>query len=351
MGGMVGVVERAYHVDAAEGSWLESIRQAAESLFPYQVAAQVYTFTLSAAGDFQFGEVASDPELEVAMRRIHAAARPSLLLNGYLRGPVTSPELVMGGNEDDPGIRLYSTLFEREGIQVTTANGIDPSGNGCSLAIVRKNAPPLSRRERHGLARIAAHLASAHRLRSAQGSRFGGQPGESLTEGADAVLSADGTTLHAERDARDAGTRAALRDAARRIDRARMRAAESSADDALALWRALVDGRWTLVEWLDSDGRRLFVARRNDPASQAHRALTDLERKAVALLALGHSQKLCAYELGRSQSSVSEVARTALKKLGVTTRAELVELYGAIVGPPGPIAGPPGGSAPQGRQG
>ena len=276
MVGMVGVVERAYHVDVAESSWLASIRQAAESLFPYQVAAQAYTFILSAAGDFQFGEVASNPELEAAMRRIHAAARPSVLLNGYLRGPVTSPDLIMGGNEDDPGIQLYSTLFEREGIQVTTGNGIDPSGNGCSLAIVRRNAPPLTRLERHGLARIAAHLASAHRLRGARGSRVGGQPSESLSQGADAILSADGKTLHAERDARDAQTRAALRDAARRIDQARMRAAEDSADDALALWRALVDGRWTLVEWFDSDGRRLFVARRNDPASQAHRALTEL---------------------------------------------------------------------------
>jgi DNA-binding CsgD family transcriptional regulator len=331
--GMVGVVERAYHVDAAEGSWLESIRQAAESLFPYQVAAQAYTFTLSPTGDFQFGEVASDPELEVAMRRIHAAARPALLLNGYLRGPVTSPELVMGGNEDDPGIKLYSAMFEREGIQVTTGNGIDPSGNGCSLAIIRRNAPALTRQERHGLARIAAHLASAHRLRGTRGTGVGGQPRPSLSEGADAVLSADGSTLHAERDARDAETREALRNAARRIDRARMRASEGSPDDALALWRALVDGRWTLVEWFDTDGRRLFVARRNDPASQAHRALTELERKVVALLALGHSQKLCAYELGRSQSTVSAVARTALKKLGVRTRAELVELHGAIVSP------------------
>jgi DNA-binding NarL/FixJ family response regulator len=92
-----------------------------------------------------------------------------------------------------------------------------------------------------------------------------------------------------------------------------------------------VAGRWSLVERFDSDGRRLFVARRNDPTMRRLRALGDNERKVVALLALGHSIKLCAYELGLGQSTVSELASAGMRKLGVRSRLELVELHGAIV--------------------
>ena len=137
--------------------------------------------------------------------------------------------------------------------------------------------------------------------------------------------------MHARGDARDADARSALRDAALRFDRARSRRGADSPEGALALWRALVEGRWSLVERFESDGRRIMVARRNDPASRASRALSEHERKVVALLALGHSLKVCAYELGRAESTISEMAHSAMRKLRVRTRAELVELHGAIV--------------------
>jgi DNA-binding NarL/FixJ family response regulator len=328
---VIEIVERAYDVDAPEKAWLESVRQAAERSFPRLLAAQAYTYTLSPAGTFRFGEIASDPTIEAWMRSAHEAASPELIRKGYLGGAVTSPDQVMGGNEDDPGVKIYAN----QGLRVVGANGLDPAGSGCLLAIVSQAAGPLTRQERHALERIAAHLAAAHRLRRAVASPPAGKaPSVAIMDDADAVLSGDGSVLHAVRDARSARVREALRDAARRVDRARMREAPErspSEDDALAFWRALVDGRWSLVERFDSDGRRLFVARRNDPASRSHKALTELERKAVALIAIGHSQKMCAYELGRSESTVSTVVRTAMNKLGLRTRSELVDLYGAIV--------------------
>jgi DNA-binding CsgD family transcriptional regulator len=194
---------------------------------------------------------------------------------------------------------------------------------------MRQDARVLSRPERHTLERIAAHLASAYRMRSSLDER---RPAEALLDQADAVLSADGAILHAQGDARDEEARHALRDAARRIDRARMQRRGSSPGDALAMWRALVDGRWSLVERFESDGRRIFVARRNDPASRAIRALSEQERKVAALIAIGHSLKLCAYDLGKAESTISELAHSAMRKLGVRSRAGLVELHGAIVG-------------------
>jgi DNA-binding NarL/FixJ family response regulator len=145
------------------------------------------------------------------------------------------------------------------------------------------------------------------------------------------VLAPDGKLLHAEREARDDAPRDALREAAVRIDRARTRRAASDPDEAASLWRALVDARWSLVERFESDGRRFLVARRNDPTSRASKALTERERKVVALTALGHPLKVAAYELGLSESTVSLTLRTAMEKMGVPTRAALVELHGAIV--------------------
>ncbi len=101
------------------------------------------------------------------------------------------------------------------------------------------------------------------------------------------------------------------------MERARWRSIRADAETALGLWRAMVDGRWSLLERFESGGRRILVARRNDPASRPSHALSELERKAVALLAVGHSQKLCAYELGRAESTIHEVAASAMRKMGV----------------------------------
>jgi DNA-binding NarL/FixJ family response regulator len=149
---------------------------------------------------------------------------------------------------------------------------------------------------------------------------------------AEAVLAPDGTILHARGTAREDDARHALREAARRMDKARSHAGLTSHEDALALWRGLVEGRWSLVERFESDGRRVVVAERNEPPVRETRALDERERKVVALLAIGHSLKLCAYELGRAESVVSELNRSAMRKMGVSTRAELIELHGAVVG-------------------
>jgi DNA-binding NarL/FixJ family response regulator len=115
------------------------------------------------------------------------------------------------------------------------------------------------------------------------------------------------------------------------MDRARCRRNRTAPEEALGFWRALVDGRWSLIERFESDGRRVLVARRNAPSARKNHALNEREQKVVALLALGHSMKLCAYELGRAESTTSEVARSALRKMGVRSRAELLELHGALV--------------------
>jgi DNA-binding CsgD family transcriptional regulator len=96
--------------------------------------------------------------------------------------------------------------------------------------------------------------------------------------------------------------------------------------------RALVAGRWSLVERCDRDGKRFLLARKNVPEVHEPGALAPAERRVAALLAMGHSQKLVSYELGLGAAAVSQLARAALRKLGVRSRSELVVLFGSQAG-------------------
>jgi DNA-binding NarL/FixJ family response regulator len=147
----------------------------------------------------------------------------------------------------------------------------------------------------------------------------------------DNVLNSDGRLLHVARDEQTINDAARLRSAVIAIERSRREASTDPAQ-ALAYWKAMVMGRWTLIERFESDGRRILIARPNAPDIHAHRALSERERKVVSLAALGHPSKLIAYELGFSFSMVSRVLARALEKLGIRSRLELVEVHGAIVG-------------------
>lgn len=78
------------------------------------------------------------------------------------------------------------------------------------------------------------------------------------------------------------------------------------------------------MDWFDSDGRRFIIARSNPRRHGSPRGLTDRERQVVLSAALGESSKLTGYQLGISPSRVSALLKTAMGKLGVRTKAQLV---------------------------
>lgn len=168
--------------------------------------------------------------------------------------------------------------------------------------------------------RIAAHIAAAYRLRRAL--RVADL--DPLIDDGEAVLSGDGRVHHAEGSASNPEAREELRRAVADLDRARMRDQRKDAEEALALWRGLVDGTWSLVERFESDGRRYLIARRNEPGVLDPRGLSLREKQVVSFAALGHSTKLIAYELGLRPSTVSTHMQSAMQKLGVSTQVDLV---------------------------
>jgi DNA-binding NarL/FixJ family response regulator len=106
----------------------------------------------------------------------------------------------------------------------------------------------------------------------------------------------------------------------------------ASAEETVAIWRALVAGRWTLVDHFDADGRRYLVARRSEPEPALVTGLARLtrrEREIVAFAALGHTNKLIAYELGLAPTTVATHLASASAKLGASTRIELVRAFEA----------------------
>ena len=73
--------------------------------------------------------------------------------------------------------------------------------------------------------------------------------------------------------------------------------------------------------------RIFLVARRNDPRAPGLAGLTLRERQAAGYACLGHSNKLIAYELGLSASTVATYLTRAAAALGAGTRAGLIERY------------------------
>jgi DNA-binding NarL/FixJ family response regulator len=115
------------------------------------------------------------------------------------------------------------------------------------------------------------------------------------------------------------------------MEKARGRLRRADPDEALQLWRGLVDGTWSLVEHLESDGKRYLLARRNQPGAGEPTALTRSERAVLGFAAMGHQNKYIAYLLGLSASAVTSHLRSAQRKLGLSSRGDLIRTFGSGV--------------------
>jgi len=219
---------------------------------------------------------------------------------------------------------------------------VDSRGIGAVLSTQSASVYQLTAKERHTYALVSTHVAAAVRLRG----YWGAAP---TPDQADAVLSPGGKLLHAERDAKTSEGRALLRNFTRTVDRARGITRFSDPTEALEAWTALLDGRWSLVDHFDSDGRRLCLFLRNDPGLRPIQPLTTQQRQVVTLAALGAPNKLIGYEVGLSESGVSQALRAAMMRLCVRRRTDLVRVLGPLAenlshGPRHEAAGTPRGT-------
>jgi DNA-binding CsgD family transcriptional regulator len=142
------------------------------------------------------------------------------------------------------------------------------------------------------------------------------------TEGAEAILDRDLRLVHAEGAAGTRDAQIRLLESAR----ARARAIDGSpgASESLRGWRPLTNARWTLVDSFERDGTRYIVARENQCSVAGLADLSPRERQVLTYVGLGQSTKETAYALGISDSTTRVFLRRGLRKLGMTSRTELL---------------------------
>jgi DNA-binding CsgD family transcriptional regulator len=209
---------------------------------------------------------------------------------------------------------------------VTVVRALAPDGFACIVAGFHQvGESGLSRRGTERWNRLAAHISAGLRLRIAAREQAEGADGE-------AVVTPSGKVEHAVGPAKEREALASLRAAAIAADRARGPMRREDPDAAVSLWRGLVEGRWSLVDRFDHDGKRMYVARRNDPGIPAPTTLSERDRQIIAYAAIGLGNKEIAYALGVSASTVGERVASAMEKLGLRSRAELVRLARALIG-------------------
>jgi len=202
----------------------------------------------------------------------------------------------------------------------------EPSGPSLLVVVPYAEDVSVPPRTLRQLTRATAHLCSAMRLRRRASAAGAATAANALPPDVEAVLDPSGKVRHAQGVAEGKGARASLTEIVRRVEHARGRLRHTDPDEALAIWQALFDGRWSIVERTESDGRRLLLARRNPPGVLDPKALTQGERDVLACAARGHANKYIGYLLGVAPSTVSSRMESALRKLGLTSRREAIEM-------------------------
>lgn len=329
----IRIVEAAYTWEPDETRWLDQIVHATAA---YDVGGGVIGYTAHVGDCTAVGAICrTDSAADDAM---HALERATESFPSRLAQEVLAPTEFVGNLQHRLSRIARSshaapaTVMQRFKAMIPPLWGLvsgDPRSRSLVLCFLRRagttgaDSDRFPHRDSRSLGLIGAHLAAALRLRSV----VCPATDDAATE---AVLTPSGKLLHAVHTASAPDARTALVEAVHASERARSRMRRTSPDDALALWSALVQGRWTILDVTERDGKRLLLARRNPLGGATLLDLTSDERDVTWLAAHGHSYKYIAYELGIPLSTVAERLRRAMRKLRVRSRRELLRKLGAV---------------------
>jgi DNA-binding CsgD family transcriptional regulator len=197
-------------------------------------------------------------------------------------------------------------------------NAIELDGYGCCFTSFQSKRENVSASAHLTIARVARHLAAAHRLRR----RFAGTT--ISPQNADAVLEPNGRMHHGRGAATDRSHRDVLGRAARASDQSRRRRAREDPLKAIEDWPAFVGMGWTLVDHFERDGRRYLLAMDNRSRCSGIELWSEREREVVQRALLGLHNKAIAYALGLAPSTVRVLIARAAAKVGARSRRDLL---------------------------
>ncbi|HVH45132.1 MAG TPA: LuxR C-terminal-related transcriptional regulator [Labilithrix sp.] len=327
------IVEAAYAWTDGEEEWLDGIAFAAT---PYSTGGGVIALTVTCSPRPKLGSIraaggATDHTVTSVRRfcdALHASVAPSMFaptefvgnagfrLERLAKGRKTTVAALTKGMPLPPMWAVLAGAPEQRalvlGFPADEQANVTPS-------------EPFPRRESRLLGLVGAHLGAALRLRILGARSI---DAAAVDESTDAVLSPSGRILHATEGAKTARVRESLSEAVLRSERARGRLRHVDSTEATELWSALVGGRWSIIEATERDGKRFLLARKNALRTPDLLALTKEESDVVWLIAQGHSHKYVAYELGLSVASILRRLRSAMLKLRVGSRRDLLRKLG-----------------------
>lgn len=302
----VTLIEAAYRLDRTDASWLKELARAAAIALGGEQGAFTYLYDVS-RGDWT--DILGVEMHEFPVEFVQQLFNQPTLGEDVAKAVVNFMTSISFGTYSEIS-HIHSAFLElpaRFGFEDLVAiNAKDPTRRGCLLDLPTR-AKRHSQRTIRVCLRLAAHISAGFRLRRELASIL--EQGLDVTGRAEAVLSPSGRVEHAMGEAEPRPAREAPQDALVRIEAARSR--RSTPQDSVELWRALVSGRWSVVEHFERDGKRYYLAHKNDPALAPDVALTERERQVLGYADLGHSDKLIAYSLGISRSTVATLLARA----------------------------------------
>lgn len=318
----IAVVEHAYDLDAADDRWLETLTRTAHPDLALGEGL-CWFFSMRDRGGVHvtspmgfFGATAASMHFAKAL---HENTPDAVVETFY--APVAFFDAI---SADTGALAYFHAIAKRSGVAFVDALGLRVGdGYDKSITIAAPSLTPATptRQRRTRWLRLATHLGAALRLRR----RF--HERSRVTHDPVALLDPDGKVVHLA-DGVASNTRKSLTHAVRTMERARGSLRRRSPDEALALWQGLVAGRYSVVDWVDSDARRFLVAVDNAVFEGGPRALSRREREVVEFAMHGRSNREIAYALGLGEGTVARTIRDSLRKLGGARRQDLAALFG-----------------------
>ncbi|MGM0556733.1 MAG: helix-turn-helix transcriptional regulator [Myxococcota bacterium] len=211
-------------------------------------------------------------------------------------------------------------VLDFEMLRVDEANG-----RGWMFSVLRPDMGGLAEPRRELWQRVGAHIAAGARLRLRLDD-VDLDGAAAVFDGATSRLAVNDRGLEpTDRRSRLLQLIEARRDAERLAD--------TDPQKAIDRWEGLVDGRWSLLDIVDTDGRSYTVLRENPLDVRSTMALSERERQVAYLVGRGHHVKLVAYEMGLTPSTVRSQLRSALRKLNLDDRTGLHRLVATVANP------------------
>ncbi len=339
-GDAISVVEASYQLGGTDEQWLMGVAKAVDELpFPEPVGTLAYHIKPLGGGFRIETPVQAGSQYDLVGR----IARMGRLLDRCREGSTGLAEracalvyerVIRAATELRPD-QLLIDEYRRFGPRWMYTLGVPKTRDvmllvnqhidGLGTTIIARGTSrrgSLSPAQRRMYQMLGAHIKAGYRLRHRL------TPALSLPGARPCGAVIDARTMrvvNASGDAQEAPARDAIRQAAVAVDQLRASKGERG-EQALDVWQGLIDGRWSLIDHVETDGKRLILAHRNPERVRDPRGLTDMEARVARLAARGYANKLIGYHLGISEGTVAAHLHRCCRKLRASGRTQLVKM-------------------------